>query len=228
MPQSARLSHKTAAGFAAVVVGALAYNNWLLGHWLNPAMFKANGSVSEFSVSSQPHYWVFRLLDIISGMLLVAAAWLFINHFGPSRAGRWLLILTAILGLANIADAISTLPCSETLSRRCQVPVSLSLSHYQVPAHGYSSTVIAFCYFFLPLAGLLWAGRQRLWPVVAISAVVLADALTSLGLAIANYLNSHSLSVRTSGAGQEIEMSLLAVWLIVSYLYAARLPAKGT
>lgn len=217
MPQKTGQFGRFFFGFASVCLAAVTYNNWVLGRWLNPILFKANGSVSEFSVHGQPHYWLFRLLDITSGLLLVFAALLFVNRLGGSGFGRLVLTFMVLLGAANVADALSTLPCSETLSAQCNIPVSLSLSHYQVPAHGYSSTIIALCYLLLPLAGLGWSLRRQLWPATLISAVTVVDALVSLGLALANYANSRTLSVRTSGAGQEIQMVILGFWLVVFY-----------
>jgi hypothetical protein len=217
-----RFSYPKILSVVAICLAAITYNNWSLGAWLNPTLFKDNGSVSEFSVHSQPHFLIFRLLDITSGLLLIAGAGLFAKWFRLSRAGQAVLALTAILGVANIVDALTTLPCSETLSRQCLVPVTISLSHYQVPAHGYSSTVIALCYLLLPLAGLAYGLKRKLWFISALSFLVVADAVTSFVLALANYIHDRSLTVRTSGAGQEVEMMILGIWLIGFYIYLLR------
>jgi hypothetical protein len=207
-------------------LGALLYNNWLLGNWLNPNLFKNNGSVSEFSVHSQPHALVFRSLDIISGLLIVIIARMFANQLWRSKHEKIILLATTILGLANIMDALRALPCSETLSNKCVIPVSISLSHYQVPAHGYSSTAIALCYFLLPLMGLIYALKRRLWFISTISFLAVADALASFVSALINYIHSRSLSVYTSGAGQEVEMIILAIWLAAFYVSVVRDKAR--
>lgn len=206
----------------SVIAAALTYNNWFLGPWLNPILFSKSGSISEYSVAGQPHYLVFRLLDILSGLLLTVIAVLFINTLAKSRVGKLILVTTFILGVANIADALAALPCSETLNNHCVIPVSISLSHYQVPAHGYSSTLIALCYFLLPLAGVMYGLGRRSQFILITSSLVVADALASFVSAIINYIHNHSLSVRTSGTGQEVGMIILAVWLIGFYLYIQR------
>jgi hypothetical protein len=217
-----RLQRNQWIKYSVVALTALTYNNWLLGTWLNPLLFNHNGSVSELSVSAQPHSLVFRLLDVVAGLLLVATAVLFIRQLQESKTGKFILIVTALMGVANIADAINTLPCSETLSQACQVPVSISLSHFQVPAHGYSSSVIAVCYLLLPLGGLFLAYRKRFWPLTVLSLLMVAESLASLGSALANYARHHGVTVQTSGRGQEWEMIVLAAWLIGFYFYIQR------
>ena len=204
----------------AVVVGlaAITYNNWALGSWLNPLLSKNNGSISEFSISGQPHYLVFRILDVLSGILLIATAALFVKNLDGSRPGRFILAVTAVMGIANIADALITLPCSVTLSSTCSIPVRISFSHYQMPAHAYSSIALAVCYFLLPLAGLVYGLRQKHRLSIAVSALTLGSALYSLGSALGHYIHIHSFTVRASGGGQEAEMIILVVWLVVFYL----------
>src|SRR5579862_3043493 len=153
------------------VLAGLTYNNWLLGVWLNPDLVKANGSISEYSAISQPHHLVFKGLDVISGLLLVGLAYAWRAKLWSSRSGRAIVIGTAVLGVANIFDALASLPCSETLDKNCYVPVSISPSHFQVPAHGYSSTVIAICYLVLPLAGLIFAYHRRLKVMALVSLI---------------------------------------------------------
>lgn len=209
------------------VLAGLVFNNWVLGPWLNPVLFKVDGSISEFSISNQPHYWVFRSLDMVAGAALILLAYVSIGELGKSRLGKFILIVTAVLGISNIADAIFTLSCSETLSTSCSIPVKVSLSHYQVPAHAYSSVSIALCYFLLPLGGLIYGLRSRVRPIVIISSVALGSAVYSFGSALGNYIRVHSLTVRASGDGQGVEMIIVSLWLLVFYIYLLYGPRKA-
>jgi len=217
-----RLQRNQWLKYSVVSTAVLAFNNWVLGRWLNPVLFNHNGAVSEFSVPTQPHSLVFRMLDIAAGLLLVATAALFIHDLKNSKIGKSILIITAVLGVANAADAIDTLRCSETLSRACQIPVSLSPAHFQVPAHGYSSSIIAVCYFLLPLAGLLLIYKKRFWPGIILSLLVVVESLVSLGSALANYVRLHNITVQASGSGQEWEMLIFTLWILGFYAYIQR------
>lgn len=202
-----------------ITLAALSYNNWLLAPLLNPVLFSKNGSVSEFSVLTQPHYFVFRALDILAGLLLAATVIFFAGQLYSDRYGKLILITTFILGAANIADALAALPCSETLNAACRIPIVISFNGYNVPTHAYSSTVIAVCYLLLPLFGLLYGLRNKSRYISLSSAALVIMALASFVLAVLDYIKIHGLTVHTTGRGQEIQMIILAVWIIGFYLF---------
>jgi len=207
-------------------LAALGFNNWLLGPWLNQYLFSHNGSVSELSALTQPHHNVFRLLDVLSGVLFVVLARLLSKL--PASTSRWrqtMLYGLIILGLANILDAGLPLKCSETLDRGCTIPVSLSPSHLQLPSHAYSSVTIAVCYFVLPLAGFFFAFARKFRFLGILSTLAILVALFSFISAVTGYLSQHSLSVRTSGAGQEIQMLVIGAWL-VAWCWSASRPSS--
>ena len=201
------------AGLAAVT-----YNNWLLGPLLNHNLFAHNGSVSEYSVSSQPSHWWFQSLDIVSGILLMAVGYKLIQGLKANRAGRFLAIGLVVLGIANIWDALFSLPCSETLSRSCSIPVSLNPSNIQLPGHAYSSVVIGVCYLLLPAAALVYGWRHKLKAVLVLSFLLVSSSLISLASAIHEYAHAGALTTKTTGGGQEIQMLLVGAWLIICLL----------
>ena len=209
------LSSETYVGITLAAAALLTYNNWLLGPYLNRELFLRNGSVSEFSAITQPHHWIFRGLDILSGALLILFSFYLARRITRASIGGKVLIFgSAILGAANIFDALFALRCSETLNAGCSIGVSLSPSHFQMPAHGYSSVIIACCYLLLPLAGFLYGVAKQHKVLIFFSAVAAAMALESLLSAIFQYLSLQSLTVHTSGTGQEIQMLALAVWYV--------------
>lgn len=199
-------------------LAALTYNNWVLGPFLNYNLFNHNGSISEFSVASQPYHWLFQSLDITSGGLLIWLGWSLWRQLRNSRIGQLLAATAVILGIANIFDAVFRLPCSETLNRLCQIPVSLSLSGYHVPAHAYSSVLVGICYLFLPLAGAILAYRRKLWLLVGASLVLITDDTFSVASFLEDYIKNGGPTTQTSGSSQEIQMLILGVWLIILIL----------
>lgn len=196
-------------------LAALSFNNWLLGPLLNYHLFAANGSVSEFSAIDQPYYVIFRTLDIFSGMLFALLALLLAQYLKHKDRWRHVLVWSlAILGVANVMDAVFTLPCSETLDKGCAVPINISLRHLEIPSHGYSSVIIALCYFILPLAGLIYGRARKFRYLTFFSLVAVLVALASFASAISEYLKAQAFSVRTSGLGQEAQMIVMGVWLV--------------
>ena len=197
------------------VLAALCFNNWLLGPLLNYHLFANNGSVSEFSATNQPYYLIFRTFDIFSGLLFALLALLLAQFLQQKDKWRHTLVLgLAILGIANVLDAFFTLPCSETLDKVCSVPINISLRHLEIPSHGYSSVIIAICYFLLPLAGILYGRAKGFKYLMAFSMIAALVALASFTSAISEYVSSQSFSVRTSGFGQEAQMIVMGVWLV--------------
>ncbi len=205
--------------YGASVLAAVFYNNWLLAGWLSPKLLAADGSISEYSVTSQPHHFIFQFLDIISGLIIFGlAVELYKKTTIYDKVQRYLLFGLMVLGISNLADSIWVLPCSETLNRACRVPVSLSFHNFQLPSHAYSSILIAACYFILPLLGLIHSTRHKIKYFLRISALALILAVVSLLGAVDEYYKQGSFSVRTSGAGQQFQMIVLGVWLVTAFI----------
>ena len=132
---------------------ALSLNNWILSIFLNRHLLLNSGSISDFSALSQPYHLVFRSLDIIAGVLVVAIASALFLAQTSSRSGKLISAGAVLLGVANIVDAAMPLPCTAIVDSGCNVPLKFSLTHLVLPRHIYSSAVIGFCILLLPLAG---------------------------------------------------------------------------
>jgi hypothetical membrane protein len=211
--------HKVPLTLAALAVAA--FNNWLLALVLNPHLFLKDGSVSEFSVPTQPYSWVFRATDIISGLLFLAlSAWVLKFMKSSQKARKWLYVLAvglAVFGVANGVDGLLPLNCSDTANSTCQVTVALSLSHIILPSHAYSSVLIAVSYFLLPLASYKYARANGLQALERVSLVSLGVSVLSFVTAIHEYVHQHSLSVHTAGFPQEAQMLIIGWWLLVLF-----------
>jgi hypothetical protein len=210
--------HNRYFGWTLIWLSALTLNSWLLAPFLNRELFIKNGSISEYNALGQPHFWIFRGLDILSGCLLVLVALIIRQKLSVKVSGRNFLAGTAaVWGVASIVDSLIALPCSYTLDSSCNIPVNISLSHFQMPGHGYSSIVIAMVYFLLPLAGFLYATSHKLRSFMLISALLILVALESFVSAITEYTVKHAFTVKATGAGQELQLVLLGIWLIAWY-----------
>jgi hypothetical protein len=210
--------------FAVLLGATLTFNNWFLAFFLNRPLFLGGGAVSEFSALGQPFTGVFRSLDIVSGLLFMAAAVLLLQYQKVHGLKTYyiLILLTAVFGVANSVDALIPLNCAVTLGATCDSPVRLGLSHFSVPGHGYSSVIIALCYLALPLTGYVFAVRAKLSAFKTVSLALLAIAAVSLVAAGAEYLLMHTFSERAWGPSQELQMVAFSLWFIA--WYAAILP----
>lgn len=201
---------------------ALAFNNWLLALVLNPHLFLKDGSVSEFSVPSQPYSWVFRLADVFSGLLFLVLSVVASKYIKTTKKTRnWVYILVAglaIFGVANGVDALLPLNCSDTINSGCEITVALSLSHIILPSHAYSSVIIALSYFLLPLAGYMYAQANQFRAFERVSLFCLGVAILSFVSAIYGYAHQHSLSVHSPGFWQEAQMLIIGWWLVIWFV----------
>ena len=125
-----------------------------------PLLF-AGGSVSEFSAYTQPHHMVFRILDVISGLCLAAGFGLMLTQKIIQKRRFWPLlgIGSIVLGISNCVDALFPLPCSGTKDAFCNAPVRINWQRISLPDHAFSSTVIAVCFFLIPIAAI-WYSKK--------------------------------------------------------------------
>ena len=205
--------------FWTLLLAVLTFNNWFLAFFFNKRLLLGGGAVSELSALSQPHAYLFRVLDVVSGLLFVLAALLIIRHLGyiKTRLQYILVAATALFGLANALDALLPLNCSETINSTCNLTVRLSLTHPYIPDHGYSSALIALSYLLLPAIGLWLAFRYRFWALSAISAMTIIIAVISVLSFLAGFWVTHSWSIRATGLSQELQMIAFGLWFIACY-----------
>jgi len=191
---------------------AIIFNNWLLAILVNRSLLTKGGSVSELSAQGQPHTWLFRALDIVSGLLFMTAAYLLFKRPKNMASWRWLVIVTAVLGLANIVDTLLPLPCAATVVASCSSPIHLSFNHFSIPSHAYSSTIIGICYVILPIAGYSFAAKHRNKLLQTLSAVSLLATLIFFILLFKESSTGSYTGSATAGYSQEIQMIILGVW----------------
>lgn len=142
----------------AVLAGAI-YNSWPLGFWLNPKVSNGGGLASELEGLHQPYNWVFILLDIVTGSLVViVVALLWQKHM--RILGKVALASFALFGLFTIIDALLPMPCEPSVAA-CPVWTAQPM----LILHGVASIGSALALFISVSAmqTLLWMTKQGPW-----------------------------------------------------------------
>lgn len=137
------------------LAAVLLYNNWLLALVLNPHGTWAGATTSELGATDQPWSWLFRSLDVASGLLfLLGAAAVF--RLAVTKVTRNILLLTvAALGLSTIVESLLLpLRCSSALSRVCEQQEKLGIVGWKHEFHIIESLVSYFLIWLLPVTVL--------------------------------------------------------------------------
>ena len=137
---------------SAAVAAGVVYCSWPLGYYLNPVVSR-RGLASELEALHQPYNWLFILLDVLSGVLVMAVA-ILLWRAHKDRLRRIILVNFALFGLLTILDALMPMSCEPSL-RACP-----SLSHQPLLIlHGVVSIAASVCLFIS--AVLVWWTRRR-------------------------------------------------------------------
>lgn len=107
------------AGAVAAVVGALAYSSFLLGPAVHSTLSVTTSFPSELEAAGQPYADFFRLTDIVSGLLIVAVAWVLYRLLPRERSLSQGCLLIAAMGAASVSDGATTMGCAPSLNAAC-------------------------------------------------------------------------------------------------------------
>jgi hypothetical protein len=110
------------------VTGALLYCNWLLGYWLNYRV-ASNGLASDLQMRGQPYSWLFVLGDVLTGLTVVAAAFLLCQ-----RQHKLLFYLVTgyfFFGLMTAVSALIPIHCGRNLAQ-CAVGNGQTFSPHNI------------------------------------------------------------------------------------------------
>lgn len=240
------------ASAALLALGALAYTAWALEAFLRTGLDPVRTYVSELAASDQPFGTFFRATDLLAGALVLAGAVLgraATRAPGPAaparrpprpdsepgRAGRvrepWALLgwgALALFGAATVADSRLPLSCAATVDPACAAREAAGLVPATHTAHAVSSGLAMTC-ALVALVALTVAARRpgprrplaRTGLVVV--ALELAATVWTLAAVAAFEAGRGSWAL---GAGQRLQVLLVAVWLaVLAYSLATSPPA---
>ncbi|MEK9519936.1 DUF998 domain-containing protein [Streptomyces venezuelae] len=230
------------ASAALLALGAFAYTAWALEAFLRTGLDPVRTYVSELAASDQPFGAFFRATDLLAGALVLAGAVLgraATRAPGPAapgrrrrprpdgeggRAGRvrepWALLgwgALALFGAATVADSRLPLSCAATVDPACAAREAAGLVPATHTAHAVSSGLAMTC-ALVALVALTVAARRHgpRRPLARTGLVVvaleLAATVWTLAAVAAFEAGRGSWAL---GAGQRLQVLLVAVWLAV-------------
>ncbi|KAA1395761.1 DUF998 domain-containing protein [Aeromicrobium ginsengisoli] len=198
-----------------LLAGGLLYANWVVQMVLPAHLSLLTSYVSELSALSRPYHQVFRSLDVLSGVLVIAGAMygLAVGRRDRPAATAWAAL--ALFGLSNVVDALTPLPCTLTVGAACNTSTPHDAWGWVGDPHLYASLgeevffAVAFVAVVVALrsggATIATRGRAEVLGAVAICASVVAGLLT----AQLNFFGHDMLL----GLAQRLEVLLMALWI---------------
>jgi hypothetical protein len=195
---------------AAAGAGVL-YNSWPLGYVLNPVANR--GLASNLEGLGQSYNWLFIVLDILSGLVVVATAVILYDRNRRSRHWLldWSIISYGLFGFLTALDALVPVDCLDTV-QRCNI---LS-GHPLIILHGLASLgSIGFLTFSIIGLWYLLAFEQR--AVRPLRWLLYAIGLGWFGFGIATGV--FLLDKRSSALSQHLFIVVCALWIaLLPYL----------
>ncbi|CAM5656939.1 DUF998 domain-containing protein [Streptomyces narbonensis] len=208
----------TKAAAALLGLGALAYTSWVLEVLVRTGLDPVRTYVSELAAADQPLGGLFRATDLVAGLLVLAGALTGLAASG--RRGRWALggwIALAVFGAATAVDSRLPLSCAPTADPECAAREDAGLVPATHMAHAVSSSLAVTGAIAAMIALTVAARRYGHWRPLARhgpALVVLELAATAWTLAAVAAFEAGK-GTWALGAGQRLQVLLVAVWLAV-------------
>ena len=209
---------------AAGILAGLTANYWALETLLADRTDPDGSWISDLGARTEGTGLLFDLLEVASGVALVAFALLLLPFLaGRSRELRWGGWGLLAVGVCTIVDGAFPLSCGETLAEPCELRYDLvDLIH---GGETFISIAITIATFGLLAIGLLRESDARLrrlgaWTVAAGGVWAACNALMGAQFLIDDLASAKGVFHR----GAQV---VLGLWLIAVAMTARRLPPPG-
>ncbi|MER7580895.1 DUF998 domain-containing protein [Kitasatospora sp. NPDC097691] len=239
-PQPGHRTARTAVA-ALLLLSAVAYTAWVLEVVLSTGLDPVQAYISELAAEDQPLGGLFRATDLAAGLCLLAAAGTALasglargtvdgeeaGRARGSRRRRWALVgwsALAVFGAATVADSRLPLSCSPTSDEMCAARETAGLVPATHTAHAVTSS-LAMLGALTALVSLTVAARRYGWwpPVRRIGPWLLGAELLATGWSLAAIAAFQAgRGTWALGAGQRLQVLLVALWLAVLAVGVAR------
>ncbi|MBX9425603.1 DUF998 domain-containing protein [Streptomyces lateritius] len=218
----------TRASAALTALGAAAYTAWVLEVLVDTGLDPVRTYVSELAASDQPLGGLFRATDLAAGLLVLAGATVRLLQRRNTRTGSrrararapwdlvgWIALL--VFGAATAVDSRLPLSCAPTADPVCAARETAGLVPATHTAHAVSSTLAmtgALVAMIVLTAAARRHGHPR--PLARTGPVLVALELAATGWTLAAVAAFEAgKGTWALGAGQRLQVLLVALWLAV-------------
>ncbi len=197
-------------GGAAGLLAAVLYNAFLAAGPLGSHLSPVDSLVSELEVPGQPGSTVFRLLDVVCGVAVVAFAAALRYRLPRTRTAALGCAFLAVSGVCGVLDARYPMPCTPSTDRACrQVVDRVSVATVLHQPHAATGSIAVFsvvmAMLLLGLAREVRAWSPRLgW--ISLASWLLLSALGLLEVALLRAGHGVGLAERT-------HLLVISAWL---------------
>jgi hypothetical protein len=206
------------------VLAAVAANYWALETLLAERTDPAGSWISDLGARTESTGLLFDLLEVASGVLVIAFAALLIPVLGwRSRALWWGIVALVAVGVCTVVDGSFPLSCGETLAEPCKLRYdAVDLVH---GGETFLSIAITIAMFALVAAGLRDEAEVRLrrlggWTLVAGFAWTACNALMGAQYLIADLADAKGIFHRAAQV-------VFGLWLLALAVAAGRRSPAG-
>ncbi len=219
--------NRSGRGTAMLILGVLAAltsNYWALETLIADRTDPAGSWISDLGARTESTGLTFDLLEIASGLLIVAFAALMLPTLGRrSRELRWGVVAVVAVGVCTVVDGAFPLSCGETLAEPCTLRYdAVDVIHGGETFISIAITIAMFGLFFIGSRG---DGDRRVHGLAARSAV--AGVLwTACNVVMGSQYLIDGLA-DVDGLFHRATQVILGVWLIVVAAAARDLPVRG-
>lgn len=194
---------------------------WLVGVRLS----FSSSFVSEFSADGEPGALTYRLFDLVTGVMLLAALDMLWNVFPKSRLVRVSQFALILFALLTIIDSALPLDCAPTADAICRQREELGFVTFAHQAHGITgileSAAINIALLLLPW--VLW--RKHGWEWFSRWSVVLgAIYMVGNGMIIVQYM----FGIEGLGITQRAQILTFSAFLVLLDVTQRRLFQEGS
>ncbi|ATZ26991.1 hypothetical protein SLAV_25995 [Streptomyces lavendulae subsp. lavendulae] len=205
---------------ALIGLGAAAYTAWVLEVVLSTGVNPIETYVSELAAQDQPLGGLFRATDFTAGLLAFLGGLLALARLPrhPESRRPWAVAGWAgitLFGAATAADAWLPLSCQPTVDPVCAARETAGLVPATHQAHAVSSS-LAMTGALVGIVALTVAARRygRLAPLARFGpALVALELLATVWTLTAIALFTAGHGTWALGAGQRLQVLLVAIWL---------------
>lgn len=204
----------------ALIVCAVTNSAFLIWWLVGVRLSFSSSFVSEFSADGEPGALTYRIFDLVTGVMLLAALDMLWNVFPKSRLVRISQLALILFALLTIIDLALPLDCAPTADALCRQQEQLGFVSFAHQAHGLTgileSSSVNLALLLLPWALWLQPGWRRFsrWSV-ALGAIYMAGN----AMIIAQYV----FGIEGLGITQRVQILTFSTFLIVLDITQRRL-----